>query len=665
MGNVLGVVLGVGNRPRQGRAVLEILLLAYVLKKIHVEAQDPTAQCQAVSPASLGCESDTTAASSDTESTASASTTSVVSADSVAAHHTDSFPAVMCSSPASLLSRVNTALRRFQPVQLILAMLIGVHIWRNLSLLLGLNAPHHSVTQEPDMHYSPHFAGVRWLLTGLDAATLSTLKVKIPVLRHALTIILSAYYLINFRTAENKINAFRGSMTADAVRACWEKGTTPLLGLVGRIMRKKCTIDMEPIYIPSPDGHQIECRLFYAKDREQLQHEKKLVLDFPGGGFLAMDPAHHAEYLAHWAHVLGVPVLSIKYRKAPENPYPCGFEDVWYVYKAIVESNGSVLGLNSGSGRSDDPIRICAVGDSAGGNFAAGITVKAIMESMRVPDGVHLIYPVLDFSCTVWKPDSLPPPNTKIQARPQQPRARPLRKPNGEPVESEDVQAATKEALDALDAKAVGPSTAMATPPPTVRSESAIAAAAAVDRSAVVPQLSSRTMYAFDGVLPFKYMLLIAECYFRNGGDPVNDPFASPAVASDEVLAKFPPIYAHVGSVDPLSDDVINFTRRAQRANRENDIYLCVIPKVSHAYMQVPQFLPEAQIAVDLSTVWIAKILDVPLTAAAIDLDRPMTKMGMRVMNMKDWLHESEERVQHEEASAQKQEAGKQLTAKL
>lgn len=178
-------------------------------------------------------------------------------------------------------------------------------------------------------HYTKNFAKIRWLLTSLDAAVLSTLKVRITPLRHLLTVVLSLWYVVQPRRAENKVDAFRRSMTHQAIRACWEKGTTPMLSAVDRLLRKRCAIDLELVEIPSPDGHQIECRLFYNKPRDQLAKEKVLLLDFPGGGFIAMSPQHHADYLSHWAIMLGVPVLSVNYRKAPEFPFPCGFEDAW------------------------------------------------------------------------------------------------------------------------------------------------------------------------------------------------------------------------------------------------------------------------------------------------------------------------------------------------
>ena len=50
----------------------------------------------------------------------------------------------------------------------------------------------------------------------------------------------------------------------------------------------------------------------------QLQQATDLILDFPGGGFVAMSPEHHEERLRSWALRTGKPVLSVEYGKAPE-----------------------------------------------------------------------------------------------------------------------------------------------------------------------------------------------------------------------------------------------------------------------------------------------------------------------------------------------------------
>jgi acetyl esterase/lipase len=62
----------------------------------------------------------------------------------------------------------------------------------------------------------------------------------------------------------------------------------------------------------------ITAYLFFAPAERNLAQSTDLILDFPGGGFIAMNPEHHEERLRMWAVRTGKPVLAIDYGKAPE-----------------------------------------------------------------------------------------------------------------------------------------------------------------------------------------------------------------------------------------------------------------------------------------------------------------------------------------------------------
>jgi acetyl esterase/lipase len=42
-----------------------------------------------------------------------------------------------------------------------------------------------------------------------------------------------------------------------------------------------------------------------------------------------------------------------------------------------------------------EPTQVLLAGDSAGGNLALCVALKAVMEGVRVPDGLFLLYPAL------------------------------------------------------------------------------------------------------------------------------------------------------------------------------------------------------------------------------------------------------------------------------
>ena len=146
--------------------------------------------------------------------------------------------------------------------------------------------------------------------------------------------------------------------------------------------------------------------VLYAGSPDQLPAVVKVVLNFPGGGFVAMNPQCHEDYLRQWAKRLGphYVLVSVDYGKAPEFPYPWALEECWAVYKRICETRGQCIGLNGLS-----MPWILLAGDSAGGNLVVGVTYKCLEyeplpNELPIPKPIALLlaYPALDFTITSW-----------------------------------------------------------------------------------------------------------------------------------------------------------------------------------------------------------------------------------------------------------------------
>jgi hormone-sensitive lipase len=110
-----------------------------------------------------------------------------------------------------------------------------------------------------------------------------------------------------------------------------------------------------------------------------------LIIHIHGGGFVSMSSSSHENYLRKWCNKLEVPVISIDYRLAPENPYPKALDDVWQAYNWIIESASNEFKI--------DLNKIILIGDSAGGNLALSLVYLLIIHNKRLPDALFLAYP--------------------------------------------------------------------------------------------------------------------------------------------------------------------------------------------------------------------------------------------------------------------------------
>lgn len=145
-------------------------------------------------------------------------------------------------------------------------------------------------------------------------------------------------------------------------------------------------------------GPEVEIAVIDGKSNNQRQLESEgpcLIFHVHGGGFISQSSKSHISYLKQWAATTGIPILSIDYSLAPEYPYPTAHHQCYAAYKWVL-SNYSELGFSPNG--SDAPLRILVVGDSAGGNLVAGITLRAIAEGLPLPVGVVLVYPALFLS---------------------------------------------------------------------------------------------------------------------------------------------------------------------------------------------------------------------------------------------------------------------------
>lgn len=125
---------------------------------------------------------------------------------------------------------------------------------------------------------------------------------------------------------------------------------------------------------------EIPVRIFKPKQRENL----KVLIFFHGGGWVTGNIDSYSYICANMANQTGHVVVSVDYRLAPEHPFPAGAEDCYYVTKKIFLDN--TLFHNK-------PEEITLIGDSAGGNLAAVVSLMARDRGEFLPNKQILIYP--------------------------------------------------------------------------------------------------------------------------------------------------------------------------------------------------------------------------------------------------------------------------------
>jgi len=103
-----------------------------------------------------------------------------------------------------------------------------------------------------------------------------------------------------------------------------------------------------------------------------------------GGGWVVGDLDSHDFICAELASTLGVLVIAVDYRRAPEHPFPAAFDDCLKVWRALRTGPFQL-----------DPERMLVAGDSAGGNLAAALCLALRDAGEPLPCAQVLIYPGL------------------------------------------------------------------------------------------------------------------------------------------------------------------------------------------------------------------------------------------------------------------------------
>ena len=525
----------------------------------------------------------------------------------------------------------------------------------------------HLTTANTNDRYDATYFRATWVLTALDAGFWTAMKIRGKWLRDLASIVFSVFYLFAAERADEKVRKVRNMITVDHLRVSWNKGTTPYLRFGQGLIRPRFSRwPPRQVRIPRPSNSDykdsVSAWLYYDGPLANLMHHRNIILDIPGGGFVAMDPRCTDDKLFAWAAKSGHAILSLDYKKAPEFPYPYALNECFDVYTTLIKTRGRCIGM---SGK--DVPRVILAGDSAGGNLAVATTIMIIessspafrrftgREGLPAPDGLVCFYPALDMNIGNWMSDEqmalirdrrMRKTNRSIVRR----KSRQYNDLVGTPHHSDDEDDTPPAPFSSETSSGWG---AAGTPPSDEKGpqsplpEYSHAGPTSLDQ-AQAPEAqrnksvsyhaqpmktrlatSSMISYFNDRVLTPEMMRAMIILYIgpHNRPDFTQDYLLSPVLAPEALLAKFPKVFFMTGERDPLVDDTVIFAGRLRRAKeaaargsqspatpgedgagsvfRDSDACeVMLIPGISHGFLQFPALYPPAWKHYERCTGW-------------------------------------------------------------
>ena len=146
---------------------------------------------------------------------------------------------------------------------------------------------------------------------------------------------------------------------------------------------ERAAVIREDVVVPG-EGHDVRCLLYKPASYEPGVPG---YLHIHGGGYIMGSVEGSDISNIQLCAKLGIVILSVDYRLAPEHPIPAPLDDC-YAGLAWLHEQAAALGV--------DPERIGIGGESAGGGLAAALAIRARDAGEYAICHQHLTYPMLD-----------------------------------------------------------------------------------------------------------------------------------------------------------------------------------------------------------------------------------------------------------------------------
>lgn len=129
-------------------------------------------------------------------------------------------------------------------------------------------------------------------------------------------------------------------------------------------------------------GGKIHARIYTPKTGKASY---PIIVYYHGGGFVIADLDVYNASAQGLAEQTESVVVSVAYRLAPENKFPTAHNDAFAAYEWVVKNAATIKG---------DAKKIAVVGESAGGNLAANVSIMARDKKIMIPLHQVLVYPI-------------------------------------------------------------------------------------------------------------------------------------------------------------------------------------------------------------------------------------------------------------------------------
>ncbi len=156
------------------------------------------------------------------------------------------------------------------------------------------------------------------------------------------------------------------------------------MGLVALKVKPDETCDVQKLKISYGENKKMKAYLYSPK---VIDKKAPCLVYMHGGGYVLPGAPHHYNNCKKYALGAACKVLYVDYPLSPKNRFPVPGNACYEAYKWAMD-NAERLGI--------DKNNVIVGGDSAGGNLATIVCMKAVDNNIKVPVAQMLIYPSIN-----------------------------------------------------------------------------------------------------------------------------------------------------------------------------------------------------------------------------------------------------------------------------